>query len=65
MVSGLAPGGLALTRSVGKSTLGRSLTGRSLYPATPKKSFRCSFDKDYDKFSDGRVSIRKPVFFQQ
>ena len=28
MVSGLAPGRLALTTMVGKSTLGRSLTGR-------------------------------------
>ncbi len=27
MVSGLAPGRLAMTRRVGKSTLGRSLTG--------------------------------------
>ena len=27
MVSGLAPGRLAVTRRVGKSTLGRSLTG--------------------------------------
>ena len=29
MVSGLAPGRVALTRMVGKSTLGRSLTGSS------------------------------------
>jgi hypothetical protein len=29
MVSGLAPGRLAETWSVGKSTLGKSLTGRS------------------------------------
>src|SRR5712692_4110320 len=29
MVSGLAPGKLALTRMVGKSTLGRSLTGKA------------------------------------
>ena len=29
MVSGLPPGRLALTEIVGKSTLGRSLTGRS------------------------------------
>ena len=28
MVSGLAPGRLAVTSSVGRSTLGRSLTGR-------------------------------------
>ena len=36
MVSGLAPGKLAVTRMVGKSTLGRSLTGRARYAATPK-----------------------------
>ena len=29
MVSGLAPGRLAVTEMVGKSTLGRSLTGRA------------------------------------
>jgi hypothetical protein len=37
IVSGLAPGRLAVTRRVGKSTFGRSLTGRSLYPMTPKR----------------------------
>src|SRR5512136_737082 len=31
MVSGLAPGRLAFTRIVGKSTFGRSLTGKSWY----------------------------------
>ena len=31
IVSGLAPGRLALTWIVGKSTFGRSLTGRSRY----------------------------------
>jgi hypothetical protein len=36
MVSGLAPGRPALTWIVGKSTFGRSLTGRSLYAAIPK-----------------------------
>ncbi len=36
MVSGLAPGRLAVTWMVGKSTFGRSLTGRSLYAAIPK-----------------------------
>ena len=35
MVSGLAPGRLAYTWMVGKSTFGRSLTGRARYPATP------------------------------
>jgi hypothetical protein len=35
MVSGLAPGTFAETRTVGKSTFGRSLTGRSRYPAIP------------------------------
>lgn len=30
IVSGLAPGRLAVTRIVGKSTFGRSLTGRDL-----------------------------------
>src|SRR5689334_9042133 len=36
IVSGLAPGRPAFTWMVGKSTLGRSLTGRARYPATPK-----------------------------
>ncbi len=36
MVSGLAPGRLADTLIVGKSTFGRSLTGRRPYPAMPK-----------------------------
>jgi hypothetical protein len=36
IVSGLAPVRLALTRIVGKSTFGRSLTGNSLYPIMPK-----------------------------
>ena len=38
MVSGLAPGRLALTVTVGKSTVGRSLTGSDLYPMMPKIS---------------------------
>src|SRR3954468_1080936 len=38
MFSGLAPGRLALTAMVGKSTFGRSLTGRSRYPATPNST---------------------------
>jgi hypothetical protein len=36
IISGLAPGRLAFTCIVGKSTLGRSLTGRMRYPTTPK-----------------------------
>ena len=36
MVSGLAPGRLAVTWMVGKSMLGRSLTGRSRYAMRPK-----------------------------
>jgi len=36
IVSGLAPGRFAVTWSVGKSTVGRSLTGRSRYPMAPK-----------------------------
>src|SRR6202163_3730347 len=35
MVSGLAPGSEAFTWRVGKSTLGRSLTGSARYPAMP------------------------------
>src|SRR6516164_9408529 len=35
IVSGLAPGNEALTKMVGKSTLGRSLTGSSWYANTP------------------------------
>src|SRR5690348_2415587 len=35
IVSGLAPGSPAFTWIVGKSTLGRSLTGSDRYPATP------------------------------
>ena len=35
IVSGFAPGSPALTLIVGKSTLGRSLTGNSRYPITP------------------------------
>src|SRR5689334_23675210 len=36
IVSGLAPGRFALTEIVGKSTLGRSLTGRRRYATLPK-----------------------------
>src|SRR5437879_4264964 len=36
IVSGLAPGRLALTVIVGKSTVGRSLTGRCRYDVMPK-----------------------------
>src|SRR5688500_20369691 len=36
IVSALAPGKLALTVMVGKSTVGRSLTGSDLYPMMPK-----------------------------
>src|SRR3990172_8568189 len=38
IVPGLAPGRFAVTSIVGKSTFGRSLTGRRRYPATPKRS---------------------------
>src|SRR6185295_17277411 len=38
MVSGLAPGRPAETWMVGKSTLGRSLTGSERYPATPNST---------------------------
>ena len=38
MVSGLAPGRLAFTWMVGKSTFGRSLTGSARYPATPNST---------------------------
>src|SRR5260370_14774978 len=38
MVSGLAPGRLAVTISVGKSTLGRSLTGRERYATMPNRA---------------------------
>src|SRR6185437_13701410 len=37
IVSGLAPGSAAFTVIVGKSTVGRSLTGSRLYALTPKK----------------------------
>ena len=37
IVSGLAPGSAAPTWMVGKSTLGRSLTGSPLYATTPKR----------------------------
>src|SRR5438445_226763 len=36
MVSGLAPGREAFTWMVGKSTFGKSLTGRNRYANTPK-----------------------------
>ena len=36
IVSGLAPGRLALTVMVGKSTVGKSLTGRRWYAVIPK-----------------------------
>src|SRR3990170_5891536 len=36
MVSGLAPGRVAVTVMVGKSTVGKSLTGNALYPMAPK-----------------------------
>jgi hypothetical protein len=35
IVSGLAPGRLAVIKRVGKSTFGSSLTGKSLYPKIP------------------------------
>src|SRR5579885_391631 len=38
MVSGLAPGRLAETTSVGKSTLGKSLTGSARYASTPNSA---------------------------
>src|SRR5262249_42684001 len=38
IVSGLPPGRAAETTSVGKSTLGRSLTGRARYASTPKSA---------------------------
>jgi hypothetical protein len=38
IVSGLAPGRFALTTIVGKSTLGRSLTGRDLYATIPNSN---------------------------
>src|SRR6266404_9965177 len=37
IVSGLAPGRFALTLIVGKSTEGRSLTGKRRYATVPKK----------------------------
>ena len=37
IVSGLAPGRLALTWIVGKSTFGRSATGSETYPIAPKR----------------------------
>src|SRR3954466_15784372 len=38
MVSGLAPGRLAVTSKVGRSTLGRSLTANSRYATVPKRA---------------------------
>jgi hypothetical protein len=38
IVSGSPPGRAAPTLSVGKSTLGRSLTGSARYESTPKKT---------------------------
>src|SRR5216684_729299 len=38
IVSGLAPGRLAVTSRVGKSTLGRSLTGSWRYATTPNSA---------------------------
>jgi hypothetical protein len=38
MISGLAPGRLALTAIVGKSTLGKAATGSRLYPTMPATS---------------------------
>ncbi len=38
MVSGLAPGRLAVTSSVGKSTFGRSLTGSERYATRPNSA---------------------------
>ena len=37
MVSGLAPESVAVTEMVGKSTVGRSATGRRRYPMTPAR----------------------------
>src|SRR5579864_5860762 len=44
MVSGLAPGRLAFTTRVGKSTFGRSLTGSALYATIPNRA-RASINK--------------------
>ena len=53
MVSGLAPGRLAVTWIVGKSTFGRSLTGRSLYAAYPEDQDghhdQCGHDRPADE----------------
>src|SRR5207344_387116 len=38
IVSGLAPGSWAVTRSVGKSTFGRSLTGSERYATMPNSA---------------------------
>src|SRR5438067_4661266 len=38
IVSGLAPGRLAVTSRVGRSTLGRSLTASSRYATVPKRA---------------------------
>src|SRR5258708_2562884 len=38
IVSGLAPGKLALTTIVGKSTLGRSFTGNNRYAIKPNRT---------------------------
>ncbi len=38
IVSGLAPGRLAVTSSVGKSTFGRSLTGSERYATSPNSA---------------------------
>jgi len=38
IVSGLAPGSCAVTSSVGKSTLGRSLTGSCRYATSPNNA---------------------------
>src|SRR5439155_22213967 len=38
IVSGLAPGSCAVTSSVGKSTLGRSLTGSDRYATVPNSA---------------------------
>ena len=70
IVSGLAPGRLALTTMVGKSTLGRSLTGRYRYAISPNMTIASEISvvitgrrmKISAIFMKPLAALRRPLF---
>ena len=63
IVSGLAPGRLALTWIVGKSTVGRSLTGSMRYAITPKTTMPSMMQRRRDRpLDEERGEIHDAAF---